>query len=87
MRRRDFITLLCGAGAALPLAARAQQRDRMRRVGVLIAVADDAEGQARLAAFKNGMQDLGWTDGHNVRMEVPTPRVHHAGWRYSVRRT
>jgi putative ABC transport system substrate-binding protein len=70
MRRREFITLVGGAASAWPLAARAQQGERMRRVGVLIAVADDAEGQARLAAFKKGMQDLGWTDGRNIRMEV-----------------
>src|SRR5215475_10438140 len=67
--RREFITLIGGA-AAWPLAARAQQSERVPRVGVLIAIADDAEGQARLDAFKNGMRDLGWTDGGNVRMEV-----------------
>jgi putative ABC transport system substrate-binding protein len=69
LKRRAFITLLGGA-AAWPLAARAQQSERVPRVGVLIAIADDAEGQARLDAFKNGMRDLGWTDGGNVRMEV-----------------
>jgi putative ABC transport system substrate-binding protein len=69
MKRRAFISLL-GCAAAWPLAARAQQPERMRRVGVLIGVADDAEGQARLAAFKNGMQGLGWIDGGNVRMDV-----------------
>ena len=68
--RREFITLIGGAAAAWPLAARGQQSNRMPRVGVLIAVADDAEGQARLGAFKNGMRDLGWTDGGNVRIEV-----------------
>src|SRR5262249_37423122 len=70
MKRRAFISLLGGAAAVWPLAARAQQRERMRRVGVLIAVADDPEGEARLAAFKKGMQDVGWTDGRNMRMEV-----------------
>jgi ABC-type uncharacterized transport system substrate-binding protein len=69
MRRREFITLL-GAAAAWPLAARAQQTSPVPRVGVLLAIADDLEGQARLGAFKNGMRDLGWTDGGNVRMEV-----------------
>jgi putative ABC transport system substrate-binding protein len=69
MKRRAFISLL-GCAAAWPLAARAQQPERMRRVGVLIGVADDAEGQARLAAFKNGMQGLGWIDGGNVRKDV-----------------
>jgi putative ABC transport system substrate-binding protein len=63
MRRRDVVALLGGAAAAWPLAASGQQSNRMPRVGVLIAVADDAEGQARLGAFKNGMRDLGWTDG------------------------
>jgi len=70
MRRRDVVALLGGAAAAWPLAARGQQSNRMARVGVLIAVADDAEGQARLGAFKNGMRDLGWTDGGKVRIEV-----------------
>src|SRR5215831_21413668 len=70
MRRREFITLLSGATAASPLAVRAQQSKRVPRVGVLIAMADDAEGQARLGAFASGMRDLGWTDGGNVRMEV-----------------
>ena len=69
MKRRDFITLIGGA-AAWPLAARAQEREQVRRAGVLIAIADDAEGQARLGAFQSGMRDLGWTDGGNVRMEV-----------------
>jgi putative tryptophan/tyrosine transport system substrate-binding protein len=69
MKRRDFITLIGGA-AAWPLAAHAQEREQVRRAGVLIAIADDAEGQARLGAFKSGMRDLGWTDGGNVRMEV-----------------
>ena len=69
MKRREFITLLGGA-AAWPLLAHAQHSERMPRVGVLIAVADDPEGQARLGAFKNGMRDLGWTDGGNVRMDV-----------------
>src|SRR5437879_3509588 len=70
LKRRQFITLIGGAAAAWPLSARAQQSERMPRVGVLIAVADDPEGQARLGAFKNSMRDLGWTDGGNVRMEV-----------------
>ena len=69
MERRSFITLLGGA-AAWPLAARAQQRERMRRIGVLMNLAsDDAEGQARLAAFHQGLQQLGWTVGGNVQID------------------
>ena len=68
MRRREFITLIGGA-AAWPLAARAQQGERARRIGVLMNLADDAEGQARIAAFLQGLQQLGWTDGGNVRID------------------
>jgi putative ABC transport system substrate-binding protein len=68
--RRKFIAALGGTVFAWPLAARAQQADRMRRVGVLVnRVADDAEEQARLAAFLQGLQELGWTDGRNVRID------------------
>src|SRR2546426_4909553 len=68
-RRREFITLLGGA-ATWPLAARAQQREQMRRIGVLMNLgSDDAEGQARNAAFLQGLQELGWTVGRNVRIE------------------
>jgi putative ABC transport system substrate-binding protein len=70
MRRREFITLLGGAVAAWPLAAGAQQADRMRRIGALMAItADDPESQARLAAFAQGLQQSGWTIGHNVRID------------------
>ena len=63
MRRREFITLLGGAGVAWPVSARAQQGDRMRRIGVLMAsAADDSENQARMAAFLQGLAQLGWTD-------------------------
>jgi putative ABC transport system substrate-binding protein len=70
VRRREFITLLGGAAAAWPLSARAQQPERMRRIAVVIGVADNAEGHARLAALKKGMQTLGWLDGGNVRFDV-----------------
>jgi putative ABC transport system substrate-binding protein len=71
MNRRQFITLLGGAAAAWPLAARAQQGDRMRRIGVLMSTAaDDPEGKARFTAFKQGLQQLGWDDGHNARIEA-----------------
>jgi putative tryptophan/tyrosine transport system substrate-binding protein len=70
MRRREFITLLGGA-AAWPLAARAQQLGTMRRIGVLTPLAaDDPEGQHRLATFLNSLRDVGWVDGHNVRVEA-----------------
>jgi putative ABC transport system substrate-binding protein len=70
VKRREFLTLLGGAAAAWPLAARAQQGGRMRRIGVLMNLAsDDAEGQARLAAFHQGLQQLGWTVGRNVQID------------------
>jgi putative tryptophan/tyrosine transport system substrate-binding protein len=70
VKRRDFIMLLGGA-AAWPLAARAQQGDRMRRIGVLMnTTADDPEGQARIAAFHQGLQESGWTLGRNARIDV-----------------
>ena len=71
MRRREFITLLGGAAAAMPLVARAQQRERMRRIGVLMSTAaNDPEGQARLAAFRQAFQKLGWTEGQNVQIDI-----------------
>ena len=71
MKRRAFITLLGGAAAAWPLAARAQQGERMRRIGVLMPIAaDDPVGQTRMAAFQQGLQQLGWMDGRNVRIEA-----------------
>jgi putative ABC transport system substrate-binding protein len=70
VRRREFITLLGGAAAAYPLAARAQA-DRVRRVGVLMHTkSDEPESQARLAAFTQGMQEAGWTVGRNVRIDT-----------------
>jgi putative ABC transport system substrate-binding protein len=71
MRRREFITLLSGAAAAWPLAARAQQPGGMRRIGVLMNLAaDDPEGQTRIAAFLKALQQLGWADGRNVRIDT-----------------
>jgi putative ABC transport system substrate-binding protein len=70
MKRREFITLLGGAVAAWPLAARAQQGERVRRIGLLMATADDPEGQARVTALKQGLQELGWTDGRNIQIET-----------------
>ena len=69
MKRREFITLIGGAAVAWPLAARAQPTESVRRVGVLMSVADSPEGQARLGAFVRGLQQLGWTEGRNVRID------------------
>ena len=70
MRRRDFIKVIGGTAAAWPLAARAQQGERMRRIGVLLPTApDDAVFQTRMAVFLGGLQQLGWTDGRNVQVE------------------
>src|ERR1700730_7320041 len=70
MKRREFITLLGGAAVEWPLAARAQQPDRMRRIGVLLNVAaDDPEAPARVGAFSQRVAELGWTIGRNVRID------------------
>ena len=66
IRRREFMILLGGV-AAWPLAAGAQQPDRVRRVGVLMGIADDFEGQARIAVFRQALQALGWSEGRNVQ--------------------
>jgi putative ABC transport system substrate-binding protein len=69
MKRRDFITLLGGA-VTWPLAARAQQGERMRRIGVLMGYAEiDQEGQVFVAALREGLQKLGWAEGRNVRID------------------
>src|SRR5262245_20770823 len=71
MRRRDFIKVIVGTAAAWPLATRAQQPARMRRIGVLINLAeDDREAQAQHSAFLQALQQLGWTDGRNVRIDT-----------------
>jgi putative tryptophan/tyrosine transport system substrate-binding protein len=78
LRRRQFITLLGGAVATWPLAARAEQADRMRLIGVLMAYAEsDPEGQAWVAAFRERLQKLGWAEGHNIRIATrwATPDV------------
>jgi putative tryptophan/tyrosine transport system substrate-binding protein len=71
MRRREFIAVLGGVAAAWPLAARAQQSDRVRRIGVLLpATADDPDFQARVGAFLQGLQQSGWSIGRNVRIDT-----------------
>jgi putative ABC transport system substrate-binding protein len=70
MKRREFITLLGGAAVAWPLTARAQQPDRMRRIGVLMGLAeDDPDTKARLAGLRQGLERLGWSEGRNVRVD------------------
>jgi putative ABC transport system substrate-binding protein len=70
LRRRDFVTLLSGAAVGWPLAARAQQADRARRIGALIGfAAGDQEQRVRTAAFLNRLQELGWMDGRNIRID------------------
>jgi putative tryptophan/tyrosine transport system substrate-binding protein len=71
MQRRAFITLFAGAAAARSLTVRAQQTERMRRVGVLMSIAaDDPEAQARVIAFAQGLKKLGWTEGSNVQIDT-----------------
>jgi len=76
VRRREFITLLGGAAAAWPLAARAQQPEQMRRIGVLMnAAADDPYGQTRLAAFQQVLHQSGWRDNRDVRIDAHWARM------------
>src|SRR4051812_7053679 len=71
MKRREFITLLGGAAAAWPFAARAQQGERVRRIGVLIGFAEsDPSVRTWLAAFRGALAKLGWTEGSNLRIEL-----------------
>jgi putative tryptophan/tyrosine transport system substrate-binding protein len=71
IKRRTFISLLGGAAVAWPIAARAQQAaERMRRIGVLMSVENDPDGKAQLSGFTQGLAEIGWTDGRNLRMEV-----------------
>src|SRR5262245_25959495 len=69
MRRRDFIKVIGSGAAAWPLVSHAQQPDRVRRIGAFAGIDDDAEGQARFAAFRQGLEQLGWTEGRNVRID------------------
>src|SRR5215471_13840309 len=68
--RRELLAALGGAAAAWPLVARAQQGERVRRIRVLMVSADDPEGQARVTALKQGLQNLGWTDSRNIQIET-----------------
>ena len=71
IERRKFLATLGGAAAGWPLAARAQQPDRMRRIGVLMGYAEsDLEVQAHIAAFREGLQKLGWTEGRNIQIDT-----------------
>jgi putative tryptophan/tyrosine transport system substrate-binding protein len=71
MKRREFVTLLGGAAAAWPLAARAQQAERMRRIGVLINLSESDSAEQRVVlAFRQGLQKLGWEDGRNARIDM-----------------
>ena len=70
MRRREFITLVCAITGAWPFTARAQQSERVRRIGVLMSVPEsDPEGRAWLSAFSEGLQQLGWATGHNIQLD------------------
>src|SRR5262249_33499681 len=84
MRRREFITLLGGAVAAWPLAARAQQPERMRRIGVLQPFPKDSPEKARIEAFLRELQRLGWTDGRNLQIEYrwQTSDLRKAAWNW-----
>jgi putative ABC transport system substrate-binding protein len=70
MRRRDFIMLVASGALAWPLIARTQPSERMRRVGVLLGIGEDRDGQARVAAFRQQMRELGWVEGKNIRFDV-----------------
>jgi putative tryptophan/tyrosine transport system substrate-binding protein len=71
VQRREFITLLCGVAVAWPRAARAQQTDRVRRIGVLMALSEtDSAAKGLLSEFTLGLAELGWTDGRNMRLDV-----------------
>ena len=69
MQRREFIMFVGGA-AAWPITARAQQSDRVRRIGLFIGIEDDAASKAYREAFRQGLEQLGWIDGRNVRIDA-----------------
>jgi putative ABC transport system substrate-binding protein len=70
VRRREFITVLGGAAATWPFAARAQQGERMRRIGIVTSVLEtDADAQARYAVLREALQQLGWTEGRNIQFD------------------
>jgi putative ABC transport system substrate-binding protein len=71
MRRREFVTLLGGAAVAWSLSARAQQSERIRRIGMIVSLEDDdPQTQRRMAALHRGLQQLGWVDGRNIRIDL-----------------
>jgi putative ABC transport system substrate-binding protein len=70
MRRRDFIALLAGGSIAWPLVAHTQSNERMRRVGVLLGIAEDHEGRVRVTAFRQQMRELGWIEGKNIQFDI-----------------
>src|SRR6516165_6184216 len=70
MRRRDFIKVVAGSAITWPLAARAQQREQMRRIGVLMSASSETDQQAGLAVFKEILHQLDWIDGRNMRLEI-----------------
>jgi putative tryptophan/tyrosine transport system substrate-binding protein len=71
VRRRDFIKVIVGSAVVWPLAARAQQPDQVRRIGILMnRASNDAEGQARLTVFREALQQLGWTEDRNLRIDI-----------------
>jgi len=77
VRRREFITLLGGAASALPLGARAEQAERVRRIGILTsgATADDPDGRVRTSAFLQGLHQSGWIDGRNIGLIIVGARA------------
>ena len=70
MKRREFIVFLSSTAATWPLPTRAQQADRMRRIGVLMSIADGREGRSRLTALQQGLQELHWTDGRDLQFDI-----------------